>query len=352
MLVIFLREVLILDNLSLPLLWVVLAGLAAIILISATQLTKNADIIAFKTGLGRSFVGVVLLATATSLPELATGVSSVLSIGGSGGADLAAGDAFGSNLFNLLIIGLLDLMWRKGPILNSLGSAPAVVGVLSIIVISIGGLGILIHGSLNLATSWPVSPVSIVLIVVFLAALFAIFKEEQNSDSYEEHNIYASASLTKATLVYLTSALIVVVAAYFLAHTGDSLADVMGWEKSFMGTQFLALSTSLPELAASIAAIRIMAPELAISNLLGSNLFNTGFVLFIDDGVYFNGSIWNDISSAHFVSAIVAIFMTLIVLVTVLMRPKRKMLKVVGIESVLLVICYIFVSIYIFQNPH
>ena len=86
--------------------------------------------------------------------------------------------------------------------------------------------------------------------------------------------------------------------------------------------------------------------------MLGSNLFNTGFVLFIDDGVYFNGSIWNDISNAHFVSAMVAIFMTLIVLVTVLMRPKRKMLKVVGIESVLLVMCYIFVSIYIFQNPH
>ena len=117
------------DSLSLPVLWIVLAGLAGTILVSATHLTKNADIIAFKTGLGRSFVGVVLLATATSLPELATGVSSVLSVGGSGGADLAAGDAFGSNLFNLLIIGVLDLMWRRGPILNSLGSAPALVGV-------------------------------------------------------------------------------------------------------------------------------------------------------------------------------------------------------------------------------
>ncbi len=135
------------DSLSLPLLWVVLGSLAATILISATQLTKNADIIAFKTGLGRSFVGVVLLATATSLPELATGMSSVLSIGGSGGADLAAGDAFGSNMFNLLIIGLLDLMWRRGPILSSLGSTPALVGVLSIVAISLGGLGILIHGN-------------------------------------------------------------------------------------------------------------------------------------------------------------------------------------------------------------
>ena len=178
------------ESFSLPLLWGLLAALAGTILVSASQLTKNADIIAFKTGLGRSFVGVVLLATATSLPELATGVSSVLSIGGAGGADLAAGDAFGSNLFNLLIIGLLDLMWRKGPILSSLGSAPALVGVLSVVVIALGGMGIVIHQNMTLAETWPISPVSVVLIVVFLAALFAIFKEEQGADSYEEQNIY------------------------------------------------------------------------------------------------------------------------------------------------------------------
>ncbi len=102
------------DLSSLPLLWTQLAILAVIILVAATQLTKSADVIAFKTGLGRSFVGVVLLATATSLPELGTGISSVAVIGGNSGADLAAGDAFGSNIFNLLIIGILDLLWRKG----------------------------------------------------------------------------------------------------------------------------------------------------------------------------------------------------------------------------------------------
>ena len=337
------------DSLSFPVLWIVLAGLAGTILVSATQLTKNADIIAFKTGLGRSFVGVVLLATATSLPELATGVSSVLSVGGSGGADLAAGDAFGSNLFNLLIIGVLDLMWRRGPILSSLGSAPALVGVLSVVLFALGGIGILIHGNLSLAESWPVSPVSLVLILVFLAALFAIFKEEQGTDSYEEQNIYASASLTRASLVYGTSALIVVIAAYFLAHTGDSLADKMGWEKSFMGTQFLALSTSLPELAASIAAIRIMAPELAISNLLGSNLFNMGFVLFLDDVAYTDGPLWSVVSPVHSVTAIIAILMTTAVLVPVISKAKVSIGRIVTLECVVLLALYVVSSILVFS---
>ena len=272
-----------------------------------------------------------------------------MSVGASGGADLAAGDAFGSNLFNLLIIGVLDLMWRRGPILSSLGSAPALVGVLSVVLIALGGIGILIHGNLSLAESWPVSPVSLVLILVFLAALFAIFKEEQGTDSYEEQNIYASASLTRASLVYGTSALIVVIAAYFLAHTGDSLADKMGWEKSFMGTQFLALSTSLPELAASIAAIRIMAPELAISNLLGSNLFNMGFVLFLDDVAYTDGPLWSVVSPVHSVTAIIAILMTTAVLVPVISKAKVSIGRIVTLECVVLLALYVVSSILVFS---
>ena len=92
------------------LLWFQLAGMALIILFASKYLVRSADIIAVETGMGRSFVGVLLLATATSLPELATGVSSIILLGE---PDLAAGDAFGSNLFNLLIIGILDLIWKN-----------------------------------------------------------------------------------------------------------------------------------------------------------------------------------------------------------------------------------------------
>ena len=125
---------------STPMLWIQLAIAAGIILVTATQLTKSADVIAFKTGLGRSFVGVILLATATSLPELGTGISSVRLVGGESGANLAAGDAFGSNIFNLMIIGVLDLIWRKGSILRELNASPSIVGLLGILVIGFAGI--------------------------------------------------------------------------------------------------------------------------------------------------------------------------------------------------------------------
>ena len=336
------------DFSSLPVLWTTLAVLAAVILVAATQLAKSADIIAFKTGLGRSFIGVVLLATATSLPELGTGVSSVTMIGGPEGANLAAGDAFGSNLFNLLIIGILDIIWRRGPILSSLGSGVPLVGVLGVAVVGVAAGGIIIHQSISLASGWFVSPVSIVLILVFAAALYAIYREEKYSDNKEEEHNYADSSLTRAFVAYGVSAVIVVCAAILLAGTGEGLSEAMGWDRSFVGTQFLAVSTSLPELAASIAALRIMAPELAITNVLGSNLFNMGFVLFLDDVSYTSGPIWDVVSPIHGLTAIIAVVMTMVVLVPSVSKVKLGFGRLVTFESVSLISLYIIASVLVY----
>ena len=127
---------------TLALLWLQLAGAAVVILVASNFLAKSADVIAFKTGLGRAFIGVILLATATSLPELGTGITAVTLVGE---PDLAAGDAFGSNLFNLMIIGLLDIFWREGPILRSVSGASVLVGALGIVIISLAGAAVLIQ---------------------------------------------------------------------------------------------------------------------------------------------------------------------------------------------------------------
>ena len=162
-----------------------------IILFAAQYMARSADIIAEKTGLGRSFVGVVMLATATSLPELGTGVTSIVWVGE---VNLAAGDAFGSNLFNLLIIGLLDLYWRRGPILDSVSSTSAMVGTLGILVISVGMGGMLISHLTEVTSAWYISPISVIMFGVFLTAMYIIYKAEQNGDESQT----ASASLLHA----------------------------------------------------------------------------------------------------------------------------------------------------------
>ena len=336
---------------TLFLLWLLLAACAAVILGAATYLAKSADVIAFKTGLGRSFIGVVLLATATSMPELGTGVSSVAWIGE---PDLAAGDAFGSNLFNLLIIGLLDIFWRQGPILTSVSVTSILVAGLGVGVISLAALALLIHSATTTLSGWYISPVSILLIGVLVIGMYMIFRasrvqqEGGNEDKQEEAHDYASASLTTAALTYLAAASVVIVAAVLLAYAGDRVAEEMGWEASFVGTQFLALSTSLPELAASFAAIRLNAPELAITNVLGSNLFNMGFVLFLDDVAYTKGALWANVSEIHVLTAVIGVAMTAVVIVALLLRPRNRPGKFWTVESVLLITMYVAASVLVF----
>ena len=342
---------------ELGILWIQLVGTAVLILVASKYLASSADRISEGTGLGRSFIGVILLATATSLPELGTGLSAILLVEE---PDLAAGDAFGSNLFNLLIIGLLDLGWRNGPVLNSVGRTPLIVAFLGALIITVASLTMIIHhgllgfgdgissiGILN------VSPMSILLIIIFIVSMYVIYlKDSENGDDLAGETDgmrYGSVNLRRAFLVYGAASSTMVASAIFLAITGEELAWAMDWEMSFMGTQFLALSTSLPEMATSLAAIRLGAPELAISNVLGSNIFNMGFVLFLDDLAYQNGAIWGDVSEIHIITGIIAVLMTFVVMGGMLVRSRGRLMRVWTLDGFSITLLYIISSILIFR---
>ena len=355
-------------------LWLQLAAAVALIVVAATFLARSADVIADKTGLGRSFIGVVMLATATSLPELGTGVSAIVLVGES---DLAAGDAFGSNLFNLFIIGLLDIYWRRGPLLTFVSYTSALVGALGGLLIAIGAVAMIIHNLTISVANWRVSPVSTLMLAGFLVAIFLVHRAERSRESENsvpaqqserENSVparqserenssdeaapapsYENESLPRAFAVYAASAAAVVGAAVWLAYAADGVATEMGWAASFMGTQFLAFSTSLPELAASFAALRLGAPDMAITNLLGSNIFNMGVVLFLDDLAFADGAIWAEIDDIHLLTAVVGVIMTAVA-VTAILTPndERRRRSPYSVEAAALVVLYIVASLLVF----
>ena len=325
------------------LLWLQLAGAAAVILVAATYMAGSADAIAIHTGLGRTFIGVVMLATATSLPELGTGVSAIVWLDE---PDLAAGDAFGSNIFNLLIIGLLDFFWRDGPLLNRVSITAALIGALGILAIGLAGAAIFIHGELDLDIAGYISPLTIAILATFLVSMWILYQAEDGGGDEDE---VPNDSMQRAFVIYGISATTVVVAAIWLANVGDGLADELNLERSFIGTQFLALSTSLPELAASIAAIRLGAPELAISNVLGSNLFNMGFILFADDVVYTEGPVWEVVAPVHIFTAITAMLMTAVVIIALVNQQRGRPGRFFTFEAVMLAGLYIGGSLLVFE---
>ena len=153
-------------------------------------------------------------------------------------------------------------------------------------------------------------------------------------------------SLSLTLRNYFIAAFVIVGAAFFLVSTSDDLSVKMNWEHGFVGTQFLALCTSLPELAASIAAIRIMAPELAVTNLLGSNIFNIGFVLFLDDVFYLESSIWGLFSYIHLLTACISITMTFVVLYPV---TRSKLFGRFSPPAMILIFLYGITSFLVFM---
>ncbi len=215
---------------TLAILWVQLGLAAAVILGASLFLAMSADVIAIETGLGRSFVGVVLLATATSLPELGTGVSAVAIVGE---PDLAVGGAFGSNLFNLLIIGLMDIFWWNRYLPNYVGMSSVVVGALGIAVIALGGVSVLFHGMTSVFDGLPISPLSIVLIVGFAVAMYFVHLFEQRQAEADDgapsagSGRYAGERLPRHVVICAMTALVVVGSAVWLSFVADDLAVEM-----------------------------------------------------------------------------------------------------------------------------
>jgi cation:H+ antiporter len=339
-------------------LWLQMLAATAIILAGAHFLTRSADAIAARTGIGHSFIGVLLLATATSLPELGTGVSSVRI----GQPDLAMGSVYGSNLFNLLLVPVLDVYWRHGPILSMMRRATKWIAWLGIGIIGLGTVGVLTSATPLANTFLRVSWMSWIILAAFFFAMWVLYKRTSLGDEDQVEITERTPTLLRAVTMYLGAAITVIAGAVWLARIGDALAVTYGWQASFVGTQFLALCTSLPELATSIAALHIGAPALAISNILGSNLFNMGFVVFFSD-LSMSDSIWKPISRIHALTGGIAIGLTLIVIIAMRTRmaslfERRREghsdLEAFGpragwTETILISVIYLVTSVIVFQ---
>ena len=169
--------------------WLQLIIAATVILFTSKYLAKSADNIATKTGLGRSFIGVVLLATATSLPELGTGINAVSRLDA---PDLAAGDVFGSNIFNLLIVVVLDAYWRNRSFLGSVYKSTWVIASLSIsmIILTLIALWNPINSSLSIGN---IGLFSYVLILFFVVSMFIIYKHGKNQVNHSPEKSDASS---------------------------------------------------------------------------------------------------------------------------------------------------------------
>lgn len=296
---------------------------AAAIVVAGTFLSKFADAIAERTGLGRLLVGSILLAAATSLPELSVDLNAARM----GLPDLAVGDLLGSSLMNLLILGVLDLTPSgRGRVLSRISQAHAMPATLSITLTALAAM--------SLATRSPsgilgVGAGSLAIAAVYLYGVRLVYRDQRHGLPPHVGGPVEPVgppermpTLPRALSGFAMSAGAIVLASPYLAESAGELAERTGLGGTFVGTTLVALATSLPELVASLAALRLGAPDLAVGNVLGSNVFN--MILLVPIDLAYPGPLFTVVAAAHVMTALATIAITSVVVMGQLYRPERR----------------------------
>jgi cation:H+ antiporter len=318
--------------------WLQFAATALVIVLAGVRLARYGDVMGEKTGLGRSWIGVVLLAATTSLPELFTGFGSTAL---AALPDIALGDVLGSCMFNLLILSLMDAV-QPEPISTRAHQGHALSIGFGLVLIGIAGIGLAVGHRLP-AIGW-IGVYTPALIAVYFAAMRVIFAHERHRRAQETQEVaeelhYKATTLRVAVVQYGLAAVVVIAAAVWLPRLGAELARQTGLGEAFVGSLFVAITTSLPEIVVSLAAVRIGALDLGIGNVLGSNLFNL-LILGLDDVFYRHGPLMADAGASHGISIAAIVMMNGLFLIGLTYKVLTKRF-VVGWDTGALAVVYV-----------
>jgi cation:H+ antiporter len=328
--------------------WAKFAICVALIAIAGPALTYYGDVIASRTGFTRNWIGLLLLATATSLPELFTGVSAVTA---ANAPNIAAGDALGSCVFNLAILVVLDMLCREESVFRRMDQGHIFTAGFGVILIGFAGASLLLGANQFAPNIFHISIFTPVLIALYLVAMRAAFRYESRRAAAAIAPPEADIGLGRAIAGYLLAAALVAGAGVWLPFVGLDISDAMGWRATFVGTLFIAAATSTPEMIVTLAALRLGALDMGIANLLGSNLFNM-LVIAVDDIAYQQGSLFAAASPTHAVTAFAAMIMSGIVIVALLDKPSTRFFGILGWASLSLSTVYFFSTYLIYLYGH
>ena len=321
-----------------PVLLGLLAGAAGVVY-AGVMLARSADVIARRTGLGGLWLGMVLLAFATSLPELITAGTAAWI----GAPDLAAGDLFGSNMANMLILAVLNLLprtevFRRASLDQSLSAAFAIS------LTAIAGGFVLLRTPLSLGIF---GPGSLLLLVAYLVGSRAILRHALAAETLRgvvgagpapDAAAEPAGSMRRAVWTFVLGSALVTVTAPVFAVSAEGAVELTGLTESFVGVIVLGVATSLPEVVTSLAALRLGAHDLAVGNLFGSNAIN--MVMFAPLDLVTPNPILSAVDPVHAFAGLASIVMMALALAAIGFRSRRR-LSLLEPGSGLIILTYI-----------
>ena len=329
---------------TLPLSLLAFAACAGVVWVSGARLAYLADALADRYMLAKSLVGLLLLSLATSLPEVAT----TLSAAATQAQNLVLNNLFGGIALQTAILGLADF-WARGAITNYPRKANhALEATLLVLLLSIT---LIITTLGETFVVYQVGVGSIFIAFAYAGTIWLLRRYDGSSDwvpvdipEPDERPFLAvtdahGASERSQIAQSILACLAILVFGLLLVVFAERIADQSGLGASFVGVTLLAGATSLPELTTSIAAARLGAYTMAISNIFGSNLIMLVLV-FPADILFRGGPILQDASQTVTLSLSFGIAVTAIYLVGLIVRRKPR-IGVFGLDSVLVIATFL-----------
>ncbi|GAB2178248.1 sodium:calcium antiporter [Dongia sp. agr-C8] len=288
----------------------------ALIFFGGRRLSRLADALAARTGIEGSWIGLTLLSSITSAPELMTGLASVTL---ADAPDIAMGDIMGSCAFNVAILALVHFtVRRQTPLFAELGGhhvLPAAFSAMLIGVVTMELAARQFGVHLQFLQTGAFVPV---VLVLYMLGMRMIFRDSAttraSSDMQAATPADAEVPLSPLLAQIAFAGAAVIAGGVGLPFVATDIADTLGWSHSFVGTLLVAAVTSAPEITVTLAAARIGALDMAVANVFGSNMFNI-VVIAIDDLAYRPGPLLAAVNPAHAFSGLTAIVMTTLAII-------------------------------------
>lgn len=318
------------------------------IAIAGVRLSKTADRLADKTGLGEAFIGGLFLGAVTSLSGMITSVTAAAD----GHAALAVSNAIGGIAAQTVFLAIADMTYRKAPLEHASASLQNLLQAALLLLL----LGLILFAVLQPpATIFWMHPVSFLLIGVYLLGAYGIHRSKKQPpwkpvetkqtvlDTPEKHS--EDFSLSSLLWRFFLLSLIVGVCGYVVGKTGADIVQLTGLSEGIVGVFFTAIATSLPELIVSISAVRRGALDLAVGNIIGGNTFDILFLAF-SDLAFTGGSLLHHTGPAQLLSLLLALVLTSILLLGFLYRFRRGVAQI-GWMSITLIIVFVLGQSYL-----
>lgn len=326
----------------------VFAVCAVAVWIAGTKVARYADAIAIKTGIGQVAIGLMLLGGVTSLPEVAISIFSALA----DNPELAVSNLLGGIAMQRALLAVVDGVFGSAA-LTSIAASPVVLlqAALGSFLLVVVALAI----SIGDAAIFGVGAWSWTILILYALCVWVISNskgrlpwvardlngedKDRAHKGTDEQQEPGGASLKRLLINTVAAAAVIMAAGFVLSRTADAIAIKTGLGQSFVGAVLLALSSSLPELSTVISAVRIKRYEMAISDILGTNLFNVALI-FLIDAVYAGKPVLNAVGQFALVAALLGALLTTIYLVGLVERRDRTIGRM-GVDSVATLAVYL-----------